>query len=165
VADPSNKCSYGDMLLREFNGGTLRGVTKENCSVLRGLSYQLIDLEVGAIREPHLHPNAAQLDIVLSGRARIGIVGPGNYRQLLELERRDSAFTPQGYLHWIENIGGDALELCLILSHERPETIELSEILRGASRETLLGALDLPENLMERIPETPVTIAPGGSTG
>jgi hypothetical protein len=26
----SNKCSYDDMHLREFNGGTLRSVTKEN---------------------------------------------------------------------------------------------------------------------------------------
>ncbi len=94
----------------------------------------MVDLEVGAIREPHIHPNATQLDFVISGRARIGIVGPRNYRRLLELEPGDMAFTPQGYLHWIENIGREALQCGLILSNEQPETIELSEML-GGSRE------------------------------
>ena len=163
MEDVSNKCSFGDMVAREFDGGTLRSVTEENFPVLRNLSYQQVDLDVEAVREPHIHPNAAQLDVVLSGRARIGIVGPGNYRQLLELEPGDMAFTPQGYLHWIENIGQESLSMGLILSSERPETIELSEMLGGASRETLVTALSLPENLMERMPATAVTIAPGGN--
>ena len=163
MEDVSNKCSFGDMVVREFDGGTLRSVTEENFPVLRSLSYQQVDLDVEALREPHIHPNAFQLDVVLSGRARIGIVGPGDYRQLLDLEPGDMAFTPQGYLHWIENIGQESLSMGLILSSERPETIELSEMLGGASRETLVTALSLPENLMERMPTTAVTIAPGGN--
>jgi oxalate decarboxylase/phosphoglucose isomerase-like protein (cupin superfamily) len=163
VEEVSNKCTFGDMVAREFDGGTLRSVTEENFPVLRNLSYQQVDLDEEAVREPHIHPNAAQLVVVLSGRARIGIVGPGNYRQLLELEPGDMAFTPQGYLHWIENIGQESLSMGLILSSERPETIELSEMLGGASRETLVTALSLPENLMERMPVTAVTIAPGGN--
>lgn len=161
----SNKCSFEDMSRREFDGGMLRGVTEENFPVLSGLSYQQVDLDVGAIREPHVHPNAAQLDVVLSGRARIGIVGPGDYRQLLELDPGDLAFTPRGYLHWIENIGRENLTCGLILSSERPETIELSEMLGGTSREVLLGALGLPEDLAEQVPSRAVTIAPDGGAG
>jgi oxalate decarboxylase/phosphoglucose isomerase-like protein (cupin superfamily) len=160
-----NKFSYGEIRPREFEGGTLRGVTKDNFPVLQGLAFQFIDLEAGAVREPHIHPNAAQLDIALSGRARVGIVGPGDYDQLLELEPGDMAFTPQGYLHWIENIGREPLRFGLLLSNEQPETIELSEMLSGTSGEILTGVLGLPENLLERIPGTAVTIGTGSGRG
>lgn len=40
---------------------------------------------------------------------------------------------PQGYLHWIENTSDKILHFLVILSHEEPETIELSEMMSGVT--------------------------------
>jgi len=77
-------------------GGTLHRGTQQRFPVLRGLAIQSLRLNRGAIREPHVHPNAEQLDYCVAGRARVGIVGPQGVRQLLELGPGDSSFAPQG---------------------------------------------------------------------
>jgi oxalate decarboxylase/phosphoglucose isomerase-like protein (cupin superfamily) len=157
----SNKFEFETSIPREFAAGTLHRASKRNFEALRGLAVQALHLKEGAIREPHLHPNAEQLDYCISGRARVGIVGPEAERQLLELEAGDISFVPQGYIHWIENIGDAPLHFLVVLSHEEPQTIELSEVLVGIPKETLSRALGLPEDIVKGIPRETVTIGGG----
>jgi oxalate decarboxylase/phosphoglucose isomerase-like protein (cupin superfamily) len=82
------------------------------------------------MREPHLHPDAAQLDYLIAGRARVGIIGSEG-RQLLDMEPGDVCFIPQGHMHWIQNTGGIPLHFLLTLSHEEPQTIEFSALATG----------------------------------
>ncbi|MEO7223530.1 MAG: cupin domain-containing protein, partial [Devosia sp.] len=96
-----------------------------------GLAIQGLQMKEGSIREPHVHPNAHQMDYCVSGRAIVGIVEPGGKTKELELEAGDISYVPQGYLHWIKNVGPGELEFLVVLSHDEPETLELSEMLRG----------------------------------
>ena len=143
----------------DFRGGTLYRANKSRFPALRGLAAQKLLLKPGATREPHTHPNAELLGYCISGRARVGIVGPGAQRQLLEVNAGDIAFVPRGYVHWVENVGTDALEFFLVLSHEQPETIELSETLIGIPNETLESVLTIPIDALKRLPERAVTIS------
>jgi len=145
-----------------FPGGIFYRATHKRFSALRGLAVQRLKLEPGATREPHSHPNAEQLDYCISGTARVGIVGPEGHRQLLDLNPGDISFVPRGYVHWIENVGQDTLNFLVVLSHEQPETIELSETLIGVPKETLASTLSLPEGLLDQLPQQTVTIG-GGS--
>jgi oxalate decarboxylase/phosphoglucose isomerase-like protein (cupin superfamily) len=77
-------------------GGVLFRASRANFPVLQDLSVQSLNLEPGGLREPHSHPNAAQLDYCIEGRARIGIIGPDESVQLLDLERGHISFVPQG---------------------------------------------------------------------
>jgi len=143
--------------------GKLFRANKDNFPVLTGLAVQTLKLEEGALREPHLHPNAHQLDYCISGSARVGIVGPGNYRQILELQVGDISFVPQGYLHWIENIGNGPLHFQVVLSHERPETIELSEMLAGVPKSVLAATFGISEDIFRKIPDKTIVIGGGGA--
>ena len=145
----------------KFPGGTLHRATRKNFPALRGLAIQALHLKQGAVREPHVHPNAEQLDYCVSGKARVGIVGPEGHKQLLDLEAGDISFVPQGYAHWIENVGQGPLHFLVILSSEEPETIELSEILAGVPKDTLATALGLSRALLEGVPAKTVTIGAG----
>lgn len=144
-----------------FPSGTLHRATKRKFPALKGLAIQALHLQEGSVREPHLHPNANQLDYCVSGKARVGIVGLAGQRQLLDLGPGDISFVPQGHIHWIENMGKGPLHFLVILSHEEPETIELSEILAGVPKETLAKALGLPIKLLEALPAQAVTIGAG----
>jgi oxalate decarboxylase/phosphoglucose isomerase-like protein (cupin superfamily) len=146
---------------RQFPGGSLWRASLKNFGALRGLAIQALHLKKGVVREPHVHPNANQLDYCVAGRARVGIVGPDGRRELLELSEGDISFVPQGFLHWIENTGPDDLSFLVILSHEEPETIELSEMLSGVPGETLENVFGVGKDFFKPLSGKPITIGGG----
>lgn len=107
-------------------------ITSQNFPSLQSLSLQDLDMQPGEARNAHVHPNAHQMDYVISGRGRVGIVGPNGEQHVLDLEPGDAAFVPRGYLHWIENVGETPARFLLVVSHETPETIELADMIAGA---------------------------------
>jgi oxalate decarboxylase/phosphoglucose isomerase-like protein (cupin superfamily) len=106
-------------------------ISAANFSALKSLSVQDLDMDPGQLRAPHVHPNANQMDLCISGKGQVGIVGPGGEQHLLDLEEGDAAFIPQGYLHWVENTNTSKSRFILMVSHEEPQTIELSEMNAG----------------------------------
>jgi oxalate decarboxylase/phosphoglucose isomerase-like protein (cupin superfamily) len=141
-----------------FDGGTFYRASKKKFPALRGLAIQALHLKAGAVREPHSHPNAEQLDYCVRGKARVGIIGPEGHRQLLDLEAGDISFVPQGFIHWIENTGDDDMHFLVVLSDEEPLTIELSETLAGVPNDVLSKVLGLSEGALSELPEKAVTI-------
>jgi oxalate decarboxylase/phosphoglucose isomerase-like protein (cupin superfamily) len=159
----SNSLAAGGFEKIEFAGGTFFRANKKQFPCLKGLAVQMLKLKPGAVREPHSHPNAEQLDYCLSGHARVGIVGPEGQKQILDLHEGDISFVPRGYVHWIENVGSAQLHFLVILSHEMPETIELSETLTGVPGKTLSTTLGVSENFLKELPKKTVTIGAGSN--
>ncbi len=147
----SNKFNFKESSPRKFPAGLLFRASQENFPVLSSLAIQGLTMEKGAIREPHTHPNASQLDYCVSGEAIVGIVAPGGKTQELHLSKGDISFVPQGHLHWIKNVGAGPLEFLVILSHEEPETLELSEMMRGVPAADMAQMYEFDEKALEGI--------------
>jgi oxalate decarboxylase/phosphoglucose isomerase-like protein (cupin superfamily) len=137
---------------QKYSSGKLWRASQRNFAALKGLAIQALELKAGSFREPHVHPNAHQLDYCLSGSARVGIVGPEGHKQYLDLSDGDISFVPQGYLHWIENVGKEPLHFLVILSHEEPETIELSEMVAGVSPQNIKQLFGVEAEAFGKIP-------------
>lgn len=146
---------------QKFAGGDLWRASLSNFGALKGLAIQALRLEKGAVREPHVHPNAHQLDYCVSGTAKVGIVGPDGHRQHLDLSEGDISFVPQGYLHWIENASDKELHFLVVLSHEEPETIELSEMLAGVNEDTLKKLFGFGAATFQNVPKSGIRICKG----
>ncbi len=138
---------------QKYESGKLWRASQKNFPALKGLAIQALELKPGSFREPHVHPNAHQLDYCLSGSARVGIVGPEGHKQYLDLNDGDISFVPQGYLHWIENVGKQPLHFLVILSHEEPETIELSEMVAGMSPHNVKQLFGVEAETFGKIPD------------
>ena len=156
-----NKLTADNFERIEFDGGTFFRANQKRFPALHDLAIQMLKLKPGAVREPHSHPNAEQLDYCVSGHAQVGIIGPDGHKQVLDLNDGDISFVPRGYVHWIQNIGSGPLHFVVILSHELPETIELSETLSGVPGKTLAAVLGISEELLEELPKGTVTIGVG----
>jgi oxalate decarboxylase/phosphoglucose isomerase-like protein (cupin superfamily) len=102
--------------------------SKKEFPVLKGLTVQTLHLEPGSHRTIHLHPDAEQVDYCISGKARVGLMGPHGEKQTMDLDPGDMSFIPRGYPHWIENIGSGELIAILILNNEEAATIELPDM-------------------------------------
>lgn len=87
---------------------------------LEGFALRSIVLEAGGKREAHTHPNAAHMDFVVSGSARIGIVGEKDDVEIHEVTAGDVTFIPRGYFHWIENTSKERVHFLLILNNAEP---------------------------------------------
>jgi oxalate decarboxylase/phosphoglucose isomerase-like protein (cupin superfamily) len=146
---------------KDMAGGTLRRLTKEMFPVLKGVGLNAVRLKAGAIREPHIHPNCAQLDYVVSGSARVGIIGPNKELHIMDLEAGELSFVPQGWLHWIENRGKEELHTMILLTHELPETLEFSDMLSQIPLATLAKIFGVKESVFQSIPRETVHIGFG----
>lgn len=90
----SNLYNLDSSSVREFSAGSLASASKKEFEALEKLSIQSIRLQPGGFREPHIHPNAAQMDYCITGEAIVGIVGPKGQQQILELKAGDVSFVP-----------------------------------------------------------------------
>ena len=154
----SNSFPFKANVFKSFPAGDFYRANAKNFPVLKGLAVQALEILPGGVREPHTHPNANQLDFCISGKGLVGIVGPEGETHYLELSPGDISFVPQGYLHWIENLGDEPLSFLVVLSHEEPQTIEFSEMFSGVPNQTLAKMYEIPEAAFDQIPERTVII-------
>lgn len=111
----------------ERDGGVRIDVTAEQMPILEGIALATLNLEPGAAREPHWHPNAAELSYCLEGEARTTIVEPGGRRVSMAIEPGDLVFVPPGYVHDIETTSGSGASFLVAFSDERYEDLSLTE--------------------------------------
>jgi oxalate decarboxylase len=91
-----------------------------------GLSVYLLTLEPGGLRIPHWHPDAAELDYCLVGKARIGLAFPDGEWERFDLEAGQISILPQGWFHYIENVGPETLRMLVIFNNSSPNDIGIS---------------------------------------
>jgi oxalate decarboxylase len=108
------------------NGGSRTIANSDNFPILRGMATYSLKLDRGGIREPHWHPNAAELSYCLSGKALMTIFGHGATHNTFTIERDEIAFVPQGFLHHIKNISEEETKFIITFNHEKPEDIGIS---------------------------------------
>ena len=106
--------------------------------ILEGLALYLLRFAPSGIREPHWHPNAAELDYVISGSARMTIFSPDGTGNTFEIGPGQIVFIPPAYFHYIENIDPtNATEFLVFFNNERPEDTGISGALSSYSNEVL----------------------------
>lgn len=121
--------------------------------VLDKLAAYSLSLSPGGAREPHWHPNAAELNILMSGTARITLLFPGGGSETFDMQAGDMSYMPQGYIHHIENTGSTPARYIIFFAHTAPSDIGISGCL-GAYPNELLGALfNLPMEFLESLPK------------
>jgi oxalate decarboxylase len=156
----------------QTKAGTASFATANNFEMLYGLACALLTLKPKGIREPHWHPNAAELDYVISGRARITIFGPGDSIDTFEVGPGQIVFIPPAYFHYIENIGDndEDMQFAIFFNHERPEDLGISGSFGAYSNEILASVFGVqPSTILDSLPKYLedlfiVTGAGGGAT-
>ena len=151
----------------EREGGVRVDVTADQLPLLDGMALATLELEPGAAREPHWHPNAAELSYCLEGSASMTIVESGGGRVNMEIRQGDLAFVPPGLIHHIANSSGSQARFVICFSHERYEDLNLSSSLTEMPERALrltFGADAGSFDWVEPMPEA-AFIAQPGDTG
>jgi oxalate decarboxylase len=135
------------------NGGTRAMANQNNFSILKGMALYSLQLENGGVREPHWHPNAAELSYCLSGRALMTIFSPDAGHDTFTVDTGEIAFVPKGYLHHIENINPGETKFAIAFNHEIPEDIGISGAFGAYSNEVLGSVFGLQPKFLDALPK------------
>ncbi len=146
---------------RVFEGGREWRVDSTRFEISKTITGVVLDLDPGALRELHWHPNADEWQYVLAGNVRVSMFGShGRYREET-LEPGDIGYIPQGYGHSIENVGGTPARILIAFNTGLYQSIDLSQWIAGNPTDVLATNFNQPPDLFEKFPREDVFIAKG----
>jgi oxalate decarboxylase len=105
-----------DGVRTNFKGGYQIIVSSLEFPIQTSLTAIRMNIDPGAIRELHWHPNADEWQYVMSGKGRVSIFGSHSRVKTMNYDKRKVAFIKQGYGHYIENTGKETLKLVILFN-------------------------------------------------
>ena len=137
---------------RRYDGGTLRVASQTEFPISRTMTGAVMELQPGAVREMHWHPNADEWQYIVSGSARMTVFASLGKAATVELGQGDVGYAPMGYGHYIESTGREPLTMLLAFNSGTYEEIGLSAWLAGNPRQVVATNLGLGDDAMARLP-------------
>lgn len=132
-------------------GGSVKMCHGAAMPVLKGLSVYLLQLEPKGSREPHWHPNANELNYLISGTARMTVLSPGGNVEAYDMKAGDMSFLPMGYLHRIENTGDVPARFAIFYSNSDPSEIGISGCMEAYPSDALSAVFNVPVEEIEKV--------------
>ena len=138
-----------------YPGGTMRLVSEREFPISVTMTGALMRIRPGGLRELHWHPNADEWQYYIGGRARMGVFGSHGRTRVEEFGAGDVGYVPQGYGHYIENVGTEDLEVLIVLNNGTYESISLSAWMAGNSHQLLAANFQVAEGAFANFPTRP----------
>ncbi len=148
------------------HGNTVREANQNDFPVLagNGVAFFMIDMKPGALRVPHWHPNAWELDYCLQGEAEFWIVGPDNARnivkQVVRIKPGQLFFIPQGWFNAIKNVSNTDLKLLLTFNNGLPTDIGIPVGLNGIGNDVFAQTFEVSPDVFNNFNENNKFFAP-----
>jgi oxalate decarboxylase len=135
-------------------GGTITHVTPDQLPAMMGAraSMVLVRLKPGALREPHWHPNAWEINLCVSGSGEFGVVLPEGTQATYTVGAGDAVFVPHGFGHYIANTGTTDMAFVSAFNADVPATIGMAGLYGGISTRVAAQTLGVAPSVLQPIP-------------
>jgi len=107
------------------------------------------------MREPHWHPETAELGYVHQGHARMTVQSPGGSAETYELHPGDIYFIPRAYPHHIENMDGTEVHFLIFFDTPDVQDIGLTGAIPAFPKNIIGPTLGIAEDQVSLIPRLP----------
>jgi len=139
-----------------FDGGLEWRVDGSLFPISTTMTGVVLEMEAGALRELHWHPNAAEWQYILSGQFNVTMFGSkGRWRQEV-LSKGDVGYIPQGFGHSIENISGEKARILIVFNNGHYQTIDVSQWIAGNPVDILATNFSQDPGIFEKFPRRDV---------
>ena len=137
----------------KFPGGSLRLVSERQFPISTTITGALMRIKPGGLRELHWHPNADEWQYYIKGRGRMTVFGSHGRARTEEFAAGDVGYVPQGYGHYIENIGSEDLEVVLALNNGSFESISITAWMAATPGQLLATNFGVSESTFAAFPK------------
>jgi oxalate decarboxylase len=144
-----------------FPGGSMRIVSMRQFPISTTMTGALFIMKPGGMRELHWHPNAAEWQFYIRGQARMTVFGSHGRARTDTFGPGDVGYVPQGYGHYIENIGDSDLEVMLALNNATYQSISITAWMAANPGLLLSTNFGVPESVFAKFPKGEVPMPEG----
>jgi oxalate decarboxylase len=142
----------------EFSGGFIKVVSSKEFPIQDTLTAARMDIQPGAIREMHWHPNADEWQFVMNGQGRVTIFGSHGRVKTMPYGPGMIAFIKQGYGHFVENTGNETLRLLILFNAPAYEEILLTSWLAANPPRLVAEHFGLDTEQVRKFPQQHIGI-------
>lgn len=128
---------------------------RDTWPALRHQAMYSLRMQGTGMREPHWHPETAELGFVHTGRARMTVQSPGGSSETYELEEGDIYFIPRAYPHHIENLTEAEMRFLIFFDTPDVQDIGLTGAIPAFPDRLVGPTLNLSPEQLNRIPRQP----------
>src|ERR1700758_192316 len=132
-----------------YQGGREWRVDASRFPVSTTITGIVLELDPGALRELHWHPNADEWEYVIDGRVAVTMFGSHGRFRVETLEQGDVGYIPQGYGHSIENVSKGKSRVLIGFNYGIYGEIDLTEWIAGNPVDVLATNFSQPPDLFE----------------
>lgn len=145
---------------KSVSGGQVRIVDSGNFPIAQTIAAALVEVEPGALRELHWHPNADEWQYYLEGQGRMTVFASGGKARTFDYQAGDVGYVPFAMGHYVENTGTTTLRFLEMFKSDRFADLSLSQWLALVPPELVKAHLNVTDEFIAQLPhEKPIIVA------
>lgn len=142
-------------------GGQVRIADSSNFAAASTIAAALVEINPGAMREMHWHPNNDEWQYYISGKGRMTVFASSGKARTFDYQAGDVGYVPFAMGHYIENTGDEPLRFLEMFHSERFADISLNQWMALVPPELVQTHLHLnAETLAALRKDKPIIVAP-----
>lgn len=147
---------------RQIAGGGVQYIASvKEFPISTTMAGSVLEIEPGAMRELHWHPNADEWQYYLSGSAEMAVFLAEGQVVTEQFEAGDVGYAPMGAGHYIKNTGGDVLRVLIGFNSGHYQSNDLSAWLSTNPPDVLATNLGLSREVVKELPHGEAFIVAG----
>jgi oxalate decarboxylase len=140
-------------------GGQVRIVDSSNFPAASTIAAALVEVEPGALREMHWHPNTDEWQYYISGRGRMTVFASGGKARTFDYQAGDVGYVPFAMGHYIENTGDEPLRFLEMFRSDRFADLSLNQWMALTPPELVQAHLNLDQQTLATLSkEKPIIV-------
>ncbi len=140
----------------DFPAGTAHTTKSALWPILRDMAMFSVTISPSGMREPHWHPETAEMGYVVAGKARMTILDPDGTSDTYVVQAGDAYFIPPAYPHHIENVGDGTFHVLIFFDQVSPGDVGYRSLINVYPRALLAASFGMSEADLPPFPFTEI---------
>src|SRR5258705_9473684 len=140
--------------------GTVRITDSSVFLASKNIAAALVEIEPGAMRELHWHPNTDEWQYYIQGQARMGVFAASGQARTFNFQAGDVGAVPFAMGHYIENTGTTTLRFLEIFKSSYFADVSLNQWMALTPPELVEAHLKLDPQVMQALHKKKFPVVP-----
>ncbi|MCV3206484.1 oxalate decarboxylase family bicupin [Mesorhizobium sp. YC-39] len=131
--------------------GTARITDSSVFQASKTIAAALVEVEPGAMRELHWHPNTNEWQYYIQGQARMGVFAASGAARTFDFQANDVGYVPFAMGHYIENTGNTTLRYLEVFKSDHFADVSLNQWLALTPPELVRASLRVDSQFLHAL--------------
>ena len=146
-------------------GGTVRITDTRLFPASKTIAAALVELEPGALRELHWHPNADEWQFYIEGQGRMTVFGSEGKARTFDYQAGDVGYVPFAMGHYIENTGTGVMRFLEVFRSDRYADVSLNQWMKLTPPQLVRSHLNIDQSVIDGLSAAKRPVLPAGKAG